>query len=184
MYMRRSTRLRALFTTILPLVVAVVLPVSVHGQSQNELPPRGQGPEARNPEASQAIDQLWSPYCPGLMLEVCPSPGGAALRDSLQTLAEEEGYSAAQLVDWVIDNHGEEYRALPQRSGVSLLAWWIPPVAVVVGLGVIFVVLWRMRAARVAAGPREEPAELSDEEERRLRAAMQELDAEEEAPFF
>lgn len=182
--MRRPTTLRALSTTVLPLVVAVVLPVSVHGQSENELPPRGPGPEARNPEAARAIDQLWSPYCPGLMLEVCPSAGGAALRDSLQTLAAEQGYSADQLVDWVIGNHGEEYLALPRRSGVSLLAWWTPPVAVVVGLGIVFVVLRRMRAGRLAADPRDEPAELSDEEERRLRAAMQELDAEEEAPLF
>lgn len=73
---------------------------------------------------------------------------------------------------------------MPRRSGVALLAWWIPPLAAVVGLGIVVVVLRKMRTARVAAGPREVPAELSEEEERRLREAMQELDAEEEAPLF
>lgn len=182
--MRRSTMLQALSTALLPFLAVALLPASAVGQSQHELPPRGEGPETRNPEAARAIDRLWSPYCPGFMLEVCPSAEAAALRDSLQMLAVEEGYTAGQLVDWVVANHGEEYLAMPRRSGVSLLAWWIPPLAVVAGLGIVVVTLWKMRAARAAAGPREVPAELTDDEERRLREAMQEMDAEEEAPLF
>lgn len=164
------------------LVALLLTPVAVAGQAANQLPPPSDGPMEVHPAAQSAIDQLKSPYCPGLMLEVCPSPGGAALRDSLQTLAL-EGLSSDELVEWVIGNHGEQWRALPKRSGASLvLAWIVPPVGVLLGLVLVIVAL---RAMRASAGPR--PAlegEVSSEQEARLRAAMQELDEEEEATFF
>lgn len=150
-------------------------------QAANERPVRGEGLEARHPEATEAVDQLKSPYCPGMMLEVCPSPGGQALRDSVQMLAE-DGWTSSQIVDWVVANHGEEYRALPERSGASLiLAWIVPPLGVLLGLGVVVVALRRMQAGRP---PRDPAAEVSSEDEARLREAVRELDAEEEASFF
>lgn len=158
------------------------LPLALSAQAANELPPDGQGPSERHPEAQQAIDELKSPYCPGLMLEVCPSPGGMALRDSLQELAQ-EGRTADELVNWVVANHGEKWRALPKRSGMSLfMAWLVPPIGVLLGLGLVIVALRRMRANAPRPVTREAP--LSSDEEDRLRAAMRELDAEEEATFF
>ena len=170
--------------TLLALVLFLLTPAGIAAQAQNEVPPEGEGPQVRHPEAAEAIDQLWSPYCPGLMLEVCPSAGGAALRDSLQQLAE-EGRSSQELVDWVLANHGEEYRALPEREGAALLAWLGPPLAVVLGIGVVLVVLVRMRARRAETVPgAPESREPSEDEERRLREAMKELDEEEEVAFF
>lgn len=178
--MKTLATVPARFALILGL--SLLAPLALAGQSQNEVPPDGDGPEARHPEAKKAIDQLKSPYCPGLMLEVCPSGGGMALRDSLQMLAE-EGRTADELVDWVIANHGEHWRALPKRSGLSLvMAWMVPPFAVLLGLGLVVVALRRMRsnAPRLVTGD----GAISDEEEARLREAMRELDAEEEATFF
>src|SRR6056297_3555318 len=75
------------------LLTAGLLPALAPGasaltaQSQYELP-RGEGePYRAHPEAVEAVNKLKSPYCP-TMLEVCPSPGGAALRDSIADLAE------------------------------------------------------------------------------------------------
>lgn len=162
--------------------LSVFAPLGLAGQAANELPPGGDGPTPRHPEAQKAIDELKSPYCPGLMLEVCPSGGGMALRDSLQMLAE-EGRTSEELVDWVVANHGEHWRALPKRSGMSLvMAWMVPPFGVLLGLGLVVVSLRRMRsnAPRVAT----DGEAITDEEEQRLREAMRELDAEEEATFF
>ena len=157
-------------------------PVALAGQAANELPPDGEGPSERHPAAQGAIDQLKSPYCPGLMLEVCPSPGGAALRDSLQERAL-QGASADELVDWVVGNHGEHWRAMPKRSGMSLvLAWLVPPFGVLAGLGLVIVALRRMRSSAPRPATSEGP--LSEAEEARLREALRELDAEEEATFF
>ncbi len=181
--------IRALYVArlvVLPALLALsplaLAPLALAGQSQNEVPPPGEGPAPRNPEAQKAIDQLKSPYCPGLMLEVCPSPGGAALRDSLQTRAE-DGWDSDRLVEWVLANHGEHWLAMPRRSGASLvLAWMIPPLGVLLGLGLVVVALRKMRSNAPQLQRSEGP--LSDEEEARLREALKELDTEEEATFF
>lgn len=174
-----------------PTLLAVVLsaPVPVLGllaslrpavaQAAYEQPPEGEGPYERHPAAVKAIRELKSPYCPGLMLEVCPSPEGAALRDSIEALAD-SGWVAEDIVDWVIGNHGETYRALPPREGAGLLAWLMPPAAVLLGLGLVVLALRKMRRLRGVEGA--DADEVSPEDEERLREALSRL--EEEAPFL
>lgn len=178
----RSRRLRqGLRGALAVLAVLALLPLSAQAQSQREVP-RSEPGQYQRPEAAQeAMDQLKSPYCPGLMLEVCPSPGGAALRDSLAMLAE-EGMTSDEIVDWVLANHGEEWLAMPRARGRSLVAWIVPPLGVLVGIVLVVVALRKMRKHRTVVDPLEE--DLSDEEETRLRDAMRELDQEEEATFF
>jgi len=155
-------------------------PAGLMAQSQTEVP-RGDGePYRMEPEAVEAINMLKSPYCP-TMLEVCPSPAGAALRDSIAQLAE-QGWDADALVEWVIGRHGEEYRAVPPKTAGGFIAWAMPAVGAVMA---IILTLLALRAMRGAAKPLPEPMEkLSPEEEERLRAAMRELDAQEEATIF
>lgn len=163
---------------LLVLAGVVGVPATAAAQSQYELPPGTEGALEWHPEALKAIDVLKSPYCPGFMLEVCPSPGGAALRDTIQTMAE-EGLQADSIVEQLIARYGEEWRALPKTSGEALLAWVVPPLALVLGVMGVVVGLRKMRRPR--EGP--PPAEVSDEERSRLDAALQELEAEEETLF-
>jgi cytochrome c-type biogenesis protein CcmH len=148
-------------------------------QSQNERPPANKGPSVWHPEALEAIDRLKSPYCPGFMLEVCPSPQAAALRDSIETMAE-SGMPADSIVEWMLATHGEQWRALPPARGRSLIAWIVPPAAVVLGIALVVVVLRRVRRPREEGPP---PDEVSPEESARLEAAIRELETEEE-PLF
>ena len=137
-------------------------------------------PQTQHPEAEKAIAVLKSPYCPGLMLEVCTSLQGAALRDSLQAMAEEGG-TADELVDWVIANHGEVYLALPRAEGRGLLAWVVPPAVFLLGLTLV---IGSLRVMKRNAGPEEEnSAELSSAEEKRLASALRQLEEEEEPVF-
>ena len=139
-----------------------------------------QGPLLPHPAADEAIARLKSPYCPGLMLEVCTSYTGALLRDSIQEMAR-EGWTTDELVDWVLSRHGEEYLAYPRASGAGLLAWLVPPAVILLGVVAVVVALRYMRER----APEEElaPAELSPEEEERLREAMREMDSAEEPVF-
>lgn len=132
------------------------------------------GPVPLHPEAEEAIGRLRSPWCPGFMLEVCPSPDAAAFRDSLRMLAN-QGVEADSLVEWTLARYGEEWRALPQARGTGLLAWIIPPAVLVLGAGIVIVVLRRLRKTSEGYRPGEAP-ELSDEEEERLQEALRELD--------
>ena len=138
------------------------------------------GPIQPHPAADEAIARIKSPYCPGLMLSVCTSYTGALLRDSIQEMAR-EGWSTEELVDWVIANHGEEYLAYPRASGQGLLAWLVPPMALLLGVVVVVTALRYMRESN--PGIEMVEGELSPEDETLLRQALQEMDASEE-PIF
>ena len=133
-----------------------------------------------HPEARAAIDGLWSPYCPGMMLAVCTSPGGAMLRDSAQAWAS-QGLSSDSIIERVVREYGAEYRAEPLAAGTGLMAWVIPPVVLLAGLGAVAVVLARRRQA--AAQPVPAGDAVPAEDEARLHAALKQLDEDEEPVF-
>jgi cytochrome c-type biogenesis protein CcmH/NrfF len=145
-----------------------------------------------HPEAEKAISRLLSPFCPGFMLSQCPAAESLALRDSIQALAL-QGWNADALEAWMLANHGESYRAVPQRSGAGLLAWLLPPVALLFGAGVVGSVL-RRRSGEAAPLPTgEHPAaegsaapaegEPDPETEARLREAIRDLEFSEDPVY-
>ncbi|MCY4400247.1 MAG: cytochrome c-type biogenesis protein CcmH [Gemmatimonadetes bacterium] len=129
-------------------------------------------PREIHPAAREAISKIRSPYCPGLMLEVCPSLEAQWLRDSIQAGAL-EGLSADSLLEMVILAHGEEYRAFPKNSGAGLLAWVIPPLALLLGLGLVLVALRKLRGP---VGEDVEAGEMTERERGLLDAALAELE--------
>lgn len=130
-----------------------------------------------HPEAQEAISKLRSPFCPGLMLEVCPTPNAQALRDSIDADAR-LGLTADSLVEKVVAAYGEEYRAFPKRTGAGLLAWVMPPAGLLLGLGLVIVALRRLRGPARADGSSAEA--LTGDEQARLDAALADLEVEEE----
>jgi len=130
--------------------------------------------------ATEAIAQIRSPYCPGLMLEVCPSQQAEFLRDSIHTMAA-QGQSAQQIVERVLAAHGERYRGLPKKSGVGLWAWVMPPVVLLGGLVLVAMRIGALRRRRAGmAEPEVTP--LSEIDRARLDAALRGYDREEVAP--
>ncbi len=170
---------------IVLLLSLLLLADGLHGQ----IPEGMEGSAFRpHPEAERAISQLYSPFCPGFMLEVCTAQASIALRDSIQYLAY-QGMNSDQLVAWMLSNHGEQYRAVPLRSGSGLWAWLLPPLAL--GAGVFVVVLALQRLVR---GRREDEATesaepalagraVSGEDEERLRNAIREIELSEDPSF-
>lgn len=137
-------------------------------------------PVQAHPEGDAAIDRLRSPYCPGMMLETCPSPQAKLLRDSIQGMAW-EGASSDSLVNWMLSTHGEEFRAVPLARGSGLWAWLMPPLALLGGLIVVALALQHFRT-RKEPGP-EQPDQISSEDESVLNAALEELRESEEVAF-
>jgi cytochrome c-type biogenesis protein CcmH/NrfF len=175
MRMKMYTRLRDLACLAVVVVALQVQPLGAQGQDDAL-----RGPRQPHPAADEAIARLKSPYCPGLMLEVCTSYTGGLLRDSIQALAY-EGLTTEELVEWMLARHGEEYLAYPRASGTGLLAWLFPPIALTLGaLAVVGALRYMRRGA-----PEVETAnvEVSAEEEELLREAMKEMDSSEEPVF-
>ena len=160
-------------------VAAILLFLMAIPLAAQELP-RLDEPVQAHPEGDAAIDRLKSPFCPGMMLEVCPSPQAKMLRDTLQVMAH-AGAQADSLVGWMLASYGEEYRAVPQTRGSGLWAWLMPPLALLAGLLSVIVVLRHFRARRESDPPIQKP--LSEEDESILASALQELKAAEEVPF-
>lgn len=177
----RATRRRAGILSIVVAACAATGPgrisATVQGTPTVQETPAG---ATVHPEAREAIEGVWSPYCPGLMLEVCTSAGGAMLRDSIQRMAE-AGFDADSIIELVLADYGEEYRAAPRSEGFGGLAWYVPPAALVVGLIAVAVFLSRRRGRSAPAITALE--RLTEAEENRLREAMDELERN-EAPDF
>ena len=142
--------------------------------------PRLDEPVQPHPEGDAAISRLKSPFCPGMMLEVCPSPQAKFLRDSIQAMAW-SGASADSLVEWMLANHGDQYRAVPRVAGTGLWAWIMPPLALLGGFIIVAMALQHFRARREAQ--EETQAPLSSEDESVLEEALKELKDSEEVPF-
>jgi len=155
----------------------VLLPVVSAGAQQA---PRLDEPVQPHPEGDAAIDRLRSPFCPGMMLETCPSPQAKILRDSIQMMAW-EGASSDSLVTWMLGAYGEEYRAVPRAAGSGLWAWIMPPLALLGGLIGVAMVLHHLRSRREALP--EGLREISVEDESVLQAALEELKDSEEVAF-
>ena len=168
-------RLELLLLALMAALCAPAVPLAAQGDREAL-----RDPVEPHPVADEAISRLKSPYCPGLMLEVCTSYQGHLLRDSIQEMAR-AGLSRDELIDWVLANHGEEYLAYPRASGRGLLAWLVPPGALLLGVGAVLAALRYMRDPKLA-GARVE-REFSAEEERRLRQALKEMDEGEEPVF-
>ena len=141
------------------------------GQEPPESQEPQEPPRQLHPEARDAISKIRSPYCPGQMLEACPSLDARILRDSLDRMAW-RGLPADSLVELVVAAHGEEYRALPKRTGTGLLAWVMPPAALIAGLGLVVLALRRLKGP----DPGGAGTELSEEDRDRIAAALAELE--------
>lgn len=153
-----------------------------------QIPEGVEGTYVPHPEAEEATSRLLSPFCPGLMLEQCPAEQSRILRDSIQLLAL-QGMSAREIEEWMLANHGEEYRAVPRSRGSGLAAWAFPPLVLLIGIGSVVFVLRRVLPATVGGVAADEigdegdddggdPAAdvLSADEERRLREAIREIE--------
>ncbi|MEM7414811.1 MAG: cytochrome c-type biogenesis protein CcmH [Gemmatimonadota bacterium] len=175
---RLDTRVLAALVLAVALVavtVVVAKPSALHGATTMQLQPAQEGlvPEA----AERAIGGLWSPYCPGQMLEVCTSGAGAAMRDSIMTQAR-AGMSSEEIVDYWVAQFGEEYRALPEMRGAGNFAWFTPAAVLLLGLLIAGRLIPRRESVPVDVG-----AVIGAEDRARLETAMAELDRQ-EAPDF
>lgn len=123
--------------------------------------------------ADRAVGRIRSPFCPGLMLEVCPTPDASALRDTIGALAA-TGVTADSIVSLIVAQYGEEYRGYPQTEGRGWLAWLVPPGVLLLG---VLAVVAALRRLRRTGAEREMPVSEADEEEvRRALRALEEAE--------
>ncbi len=161
-------------------VLWVAYPATVHGQ-EGEPPtqvtaPTGAGRMPTDDEVNAIAKKLYCPVCPNTPLDVCET---LACRDWREQIREQlaAGWTEEQIIAYFVDRYGQRVLAEPQRQGFAALAWVLPVIAVISGLGIVFQVLrsWRRRRATATAVAQATPLDVSPEVVARVEKEIQEL---------
>lgn len=124
-------------------------------------------------QARAIFADVLSPYCPGLTLTACPTQGSFILKDSIRKQLA-VGMTREQVWTELEARFGQGIYAKPKASGVGLLAWLGPYVAI--ALAGLLLTWWLRRAStrgreKAALVLASEPS-LSDERRAALDAAL------------
>jgi len=120
---------------------------------QGEVAPRF--PAQVETEAARIFNSTMSPFCPGLLVANCPSPGAATMKEQIRTQLA-AGVTPDSVRAWLRAEYGGQVEAVPPAAGFGLLAWAMPALALLGGGAAV--VWWLRRRGRVparAAGPPE-----------------------------
>lgn len=92
--------------------------------------------------------EILSPFCPGRALADCPTEKASILKAKIkdELLA---GKSKQTVYQDVINEFGDQFRAVPDMSGLNSLAWIIPIFTIAVGL---IIVILRIRSQSSSEG--------------------------------
>ena len=94
---------------------------------------------------AQGIDQsLMCPICPSETIDQSQTEIAEQMRRTVrERLAE--GESRDEVLRFFVERYGEGILAAPPKSGFNLLAWLVPPAALLIGGGALALVLRAMR---------------------------------------
>lgn len=137
-----------------------------------------QGGQPYNPtdnDVNRIAKQLYCPVCPNTPLDVCETKAcedwRAQIRDQLS-----EGWTDQQVIDYFVAQYGERVLAEPQRKGFTSLVWFLPLIAVLVGLGIVYEVLRNWRKQKTVAVATKPVHEIPEAVLRRIEREIQEMD--------
>lgn len=97
-------------------------------------------------------DELMSPFCPGRTLASCPSPQAAELIQWIVT-QEAAGVSREQVLEILIERHGEEILGAPPARGITLWAYIFPVAGFLLFGGIALFALKRIVGGRAPTAP-------------------------------
>ena len=121
------------------------------------------------PVASQDLEAVAQGIDKSLMCPICPSE---TIDQSQTEIAEQmrrtvrerlaDGESRDEVLRFFVERYGEEILSAPPKSGFNLLAWLVPPLALLIGGGALALVLRAMRQEhhRAAEAPSTDEAGL------------------------
>jgi len=132
-------------------------------------------PQALEREAKQLEAKLMAPCCWAQQVSLHQSPAADEIKQNIRVLLA-QGKTPQQILDFYVGEYGDRILSEPPARGFSRLIYVAPWVFLVGSVGLVVLVIRRLRAvnpapARVdkaAAPPSEDEAERIDEELRNL----------------
>ena len=132
-------------------------------------------PQALEREAKQLEAKLMAPCCWAQQVSLHQSPAADEIKQTIRKLLA-EGKTSEQILDIYVAQYGDRILAEPPARGFSRLIYVAPWVFLVASVGLVIVVIRRLRAVspaparteRAAASPSEDETDRIDEELRNL----------------
>ena len=132
-------------------------------------------PQALEREAKQLEAKLMAPCCWAQQVSLHQSPAADEIKKNIRKLLA-EGKTSQQILDTYVAEYGDRILAEPPARGFSRLIYVAPWVLLVASVGLVVVVIRRLRAdspapatvERAAPSPTEDEADRIDEELRNL----------------
>lgn len=149
--MRLTTRTTQWIIAGLILAAMLVSAPAVLAQDGGDAPPDG----VTDDEVNAIAEQLYCPVCDNIPLDVCGTAACADWRDEIRTMLA-DGRSEDEIKTYFVDRYGRRVLATPQREGIDLLVWILPPLGVLAGAALLILSIRRM--APGALGAQNEPA--------------------------
>jgi cytochrome c-type biogenesis protein CcmH len=94
--------------------------------------------------AHQLNGELMCPVCDGQTIDGSSAQISIDMRLKVRELLD-EGKTNAEVRDYFVLRYGQEILAAPERSGFNLLAWVVPVVIVLGGIGIALITIKNMR---------------------------------------
>ena len=126
-------------------------------------------------DVNRVAKNLYCPVCPNTPLDVCETKAcedwRAQIRDQLA-----EGWTDQQVIDYFVAQYGERVLAEPQRKGFTSLVWFLPLMAVLLGLGIVYEILKNWRKQKPAPAIFTPQSQISDEILQMIERELREMD--------
>jgi cytochrome c-type biogenesis protein CcmH len=143
----------------LALLVALVLGLAQTGLAaspgQDTTPPPQSvaGKQPTDDEVNAVAKQLYCPVCENTPLDVCPTQACAEWRDLIRDKLA-EGWSESQIKQYFVDRFGDRVLAAPPARGLNWLAYVVPPLAILLGVFLLYNAFkaWRKPLQEEAGG--------------------------------
>jgi cytochrome c-type biogenesis protein CcmH len=152
------------------LLSALLLFAAAPGLASNEGVALSPEQEAR---ARVIDDQLIAPCCFSQTIANHNSPIAERMKAEVRQMLA-AGSTEREIMDFYVAKYGERILATPRARGFNLLAYVMPAVALVVGLGGVVLVLRRWRRPRSSQPAGAAHGALSNDEARRYQARLEE----------
>ena len=111
---------------------------------------------------AQGIDKsLMCPVCPSETIDQSQTEIANQMRVMVrESLAR--GESRDEILQFFVDRYGQEILAAPPKSGFNLLVWVIPPLAMLLGIGILVMAVRGMRQNHSRNATEETPLNPAD----------------------